>query len=273
MKDKVCLVTGANSGIGLETARALADMGARVILACRNEEKGKAARQDIISSTANDQVDLMLVDLASLESVRKFAAEVNEKYERLDVLVNNAGVMCPKRRVSADGFELQFAVHHLAVFLLTHLLLDLLKKSAPARIVNVASMVHMMGKIDFADLQREKKYGMYSAYGQSKLAEVHFTYDLAEKLEGTGVTVNCLHPGAVATNLDGMPGWMRMFLAGPKKGARTSIYLASSPDVEGVTGKYFNNCKVANSSKLSHVREDGKRLWALTEEMCGLAGS
>ena len=267
MKDKTCLVTGANSGIGLETARGLAKQGARVAMVCRNAEKGEAARQDIISSTGNDQVDLLIADLSSLAAVRKLAEEVNSKYDQLHVLIHNAGLMSKQREVSADGFELQFAVHHLATFLLTDLLLDLLKASKPARIVNVASMMHKMGKINFDDLQSEQKFGTYSTYGQSKLAMIHYTYDLAEKLKGTGVTVNALHPGAVATNI-GFPGWMNLFLASPEKGARTTLFLATSSDIEGVSGQYFNNCKVAKTSKNSYDREDGKRLWDITEGLC-----
>ncbi len=269
MKDKTCLITGANSGIGLETARGLAAQGARVIIVCRNPEKGEAARQDIIASTGNDKVDLLVADLSSLDAVRELAAQVKSQYQQLHVLIHNAGLMPKKREMSADGYELQFAVHHLATFLLTDLLLDLLKTSAPARIINVASMMHKMGKINFDDLQCEQKFGTYSAYGQSKLAMIHYTYDLAEKLKGTDVTVNALHPGAVATNI-GFPGWMSLFLASPEKGARTSLFLATSPAVEGVSGQYFNNCKVAKTSKVSYDRADGQRLWALTEEMCGL---
>lgn len=267
MQDKICLITGANSGIGLETARGLAKQGARVIMVCRNPEKGEAARQDIVASTGNDQVDLLIADLSSLTEVRKLAEQINSQYQQLHVLIHNAGLMSKQREVSADGYELQFAVHHLATFLLTDLLLDLLKTSAPSRIINVASMMHKMGQINFNDLQSEKKFGSYSTYGQSKLAMIHYTYDLAEKLQGTGVTVNALHPGAVATNI-GFPGWMNMFLATPEKGARTTLYLATSDEVEGISGKYFNNCKVAKTSKSSYIREDGKRLWEITEQLC-----
>jgi NAD(P)-dependent dehydrogenase (short-subunit alcohol dehydrogenase family) len=267
MKGKTCLVTGANSGIGLETARGLAKQGARVIMVCRDEQKGEAARQDIMASTGNDQVDLLIADLSSLAEVRQLAEQVKNQYDQLHVLIHNAGLMSKRRSVSADGYELQFAVHHLATFLLTELLLDLLKASAPARIINVASMMHKLGKINFDDLQCEQKFGTYSAYGQSKLAMIHYTYDLAEKLEGSGVTVNALHPGAVATNI-GFPGWMNMFLATPEKGARTTLFLATSQEVEGLNGKYFNNCKVAKTSKSSYKREDGKRLWEITKQMC-----
>ena len=272
MEGKTCLVTGANSGIGLETVRGLAARGAKVIMVCRNQGKGEAARQDIISSTDNNQIDLLVADLSSLAEVRKLAKEVNSRYDQLHVLIHNAGLMSKQREVSADGFEMQFAVHHLATFLLTDLLLDLLKASAPARIINVASMMHKMGKINFDDLQCEKKFGTYSAYGQSKLAMIHYTYDLAEILHGTGVTVNALHPGAVATNI-GFPGWMNMFLATPEKGARTTLYLATSPEVEAVSGKYFNNCKVAKTSKISYDREDGRRLWEITQGLCSLPSS
>jgi NAD(P)-dependent dehydrogenase (short-subunit alcohol dehydrogenase family) len=269
MKNKTCLITGANSGIGLETARGLAKQGAQVVMVCRNAEKGEIARQDIISSTGNDQIDLMITDLSSLAGVRTLAEQVNNRYQQLHILIHNAGLMSKRREVSADGYEMQFAVHHLAVFLLTDLLLDLLKKSAPARIINVSSMMHKMGKINFDDLQCENKFGTYSAYGQSKLAMIHYTYDLSEKLRGSGVTINALHPGAVATNI-GFPGWMNILLKSPEKGASTPLYLATSPDLEGVSGKYFNSCKEAKTSSASYDREEGKRLWEVTEQLCEL---
>ncbi len=266
MKNKTCLVTGANSGIGLETARGLAAKGAQVIMVCRDQHKGEAARQDIIVTTGNDKVDLLIADLASLPSVRQLVDTIKSNYDHLHVLINNAGLMTKQREVSDDGFELQFAVHHLATFVLTQALLDRLRSSAPARIINVTSMLHKCGRLNFDDLQGEKKFSSLGAYGQSKLAMLHYTYDLAEKIQGSGVTVNALHPGAVATNI-GFPSWMGIFLASPEKGARTSLYLAMSPEVEGTSGKYFVNCKPAKSSKASYHREDGRRLWEITEKL------
>lgn len=270
MEHRVCLVTGANSGIGLETARGLARRDARVVMVCRDPVKGEAARRDVMTTTGNAKVDLLIADLASLDSVRQLAEQVKARYPQLHVLIHNAGLMAKRREVSADGFELQFAVHHLAVFLLTDLLLDLLKKSAPARIINVSSMIHKLGKIDFTDLQSERKFGTYRSYGRSKLAMLLYTYELAARLQGTGVTVNALHPGAVATNI-GMPGWMQPFLATPEQGARTTLYLATAPELERVTGKYFVDGKEARSSRASYDRNLGARLWTVTEQL--LAGA
>ncbi len=272
MKNKTCLVTGANSGIGLETARGLARRGARVVMVCRDPGKGEAARRDIMATTGNGMVDLLIADLASLKSVRQLAEQVKTRYPQLHVLIHNAGLMSKHREVSADGFEMQFAVHHLAVFLLTDLLLDLLKKSAPARIINVSSMIHRLGKINFDDLQSARKFGAYRTYGQSKLAMILYTYALAARLRGTGVTVNALHPGAVATNI-GMPAWLNPFLATPEQGARTTLYLATSPEVERVTGKYFVNSKeAASSARASNDRDLGARLWTVTEQLIAAAG-
>lgn len=271
MKNKTCLITGANSGIGLETARGLAQRGARVVMVCRDLRKGEAARRDIMATTGNGMIDLLIADLASLSSVRQLAEQVNARYPQLHVLIHNAGLMSKHREVSADGFEMQFAVHHLAVFLLTDLLLDLLKKSAPARIINVSSMMHKLGKIQFDDLQCTHKFGAYRSYGQSKLAMLHYTYELAARLSGTGVTVNALHPGAVATNI-GMPAWLNPFLATPEQGARTTLYLATAPEVERVTGKYFVSSKEARSSRASYDRTIGARLWTITEQLVAAAG-
>lgn len=268
MKGKTCVITGANSGIGLETARGLARLGARVVLVCRDPRKGEAARRELIAATGNGQISLLVADLASLDSVRQLAREIEASCPRLDVLIHNAGLMAKQRQVSADGFEIQLAVHHLAPFLLTELLLDRLRHSAPARVILVSSMLHKLARIDFDDLQCQRKYGTLRAYGQSKLAMLHYTYELAERLRGTGVTVNALHPGAVATNI-GMPEWLAPFIATPEKGARTSIYLASAPELEKVSGKYFVGCKEAKSSRRSHDRAIGKRLLTVTEKLCG----
>lgn len=274
MTGKICLVTGANSGIGFETAKALAKMGAHVVMACRNEAKARVAQQDIIKASKNPDVDLLIVDMSSLDSVRELAQTIKKNYQRLDVLINNAGVMLSKRQLSADGYEMQYAVHHLGPFLLTHLLLDLLKASASssssARIINVSSKLHSMANIEFDNLQAEKKFGLLKAYGMSKLALLMFTYSLAERLKGSGVTVNALHPGVIGSNLGGIPGFIKIFMKSPKRGAETSVFLASSPSVENVSGKYFSNCKPVNSSTASYNAEVAEKLWQLSAQQVGL---
>ena len=252
MYGKTVVVTGGNSGIGLESAAALATMGARVLVAARNADKGRAAVADI--SRRNDghaQVQLVVFDLADLASVRRGAAEILEQAPRLDVLVNNAGLVLSDRRETVDGYEATFAVNHLGPFLLTNLLLDRMRESAPARVVNVASMAHASARkgIPFDDLQSRQRYRGMRVYGQSKLANILFTLELARRLEGSAVTANSLHPGTVRTGY-GADGDARGFLAlglklsgpfflTPARGAQTSIYLASSPEVEGVSGQYF----------------------------------
>jgi len=276
MGEKVCLITGATSGIGKATAMGLANMGASVVMVGRDRGRGEAALAEIKEGSANASVDLMLTDLSSQEDIRRLADEFKDAYPRLDVLVNNAGVIRSKRVTSADGIEMTFAVNHLAYFLLTNLLLDLLKASAPSRIVNVSSAEQRNGTIDFDDLQAEKGYKTAKAYGQSKLANVLFTYELARRLEGTGVTVNCLHPGAgVRTNLgsgvSGVFGFtvraLTPLMKSPEKGAETSIYLASSPEVEGLSGGYFVKKAEARSSDVSHDERIARRLWEVSAEL------
>src|SRR3989442_10575437 len=246
MGDRVFVVTGANSGIGKATASGLARLGGTVVVACRNATRGEAACQDIIRDSGNPRVSFEIVDLASEASVRSFAQEFQRKHPRLDVLINNAGVYTSHREVTPDGLERQFEVNYLSGFLLTYLLLDLPRKPAPSRILNVSSSAHSGGTIHFDDLQGEQRYGGFGAYGQSKLAQVLFTRELARRLEGTRVTVNACHPGVIRTNL-GMGGtsavvrFVRLFFKGPEKGAQTPIYLAVSPEVERVTGQYFAN--------------------------------
>jgi NAD(P)-dependent dehydrogenase (short-subunit alcohol dehydrogenase family) len=282
MKDKTCLVTGATSGIGEITARELARMGARVIVVGRSPERCAATTERIRAETGAMAVESMVADLSSQAEVRRLAEEVCGRCDRLDVLVNNAGGMYLDRRESVDGIELTLALNHLSYFLLTNLLLDRLKSSAPARIVNVASDAHQGGRIDFDDIQRRKNYGGWGAYQQSKLANVLFTYELARRLEGTGVTANTLHPGFVRTNFfanfNGWPGIVTKLGASliaitPEEGARTSIHLASSPDVEGVTGQYFVKSRPARSSGRSHDRAAAERLWRLSEELTGRAAA
>jgi NAD(P)-dependent dehydrogenase (short-subunit alcohol dehydrogenase family) len=276
MEGKICLITGANSGIGKVTAIGLAKMNATVIMLCRNKERGEKARQDIIEQTGNKNVDLLICDLSSKNSIHEAVSEFKNKYQNLHVLINNAGVMLKKRNLSVDGIEMNFAVHVLGPFLLTNLLLDVLLKSAPSRIINVASAAHKRAKIDFDDLQSEnKKYSLFRVYGISKLAEILFTYELSRKLEGTGVTVNAVHPGVVATNLgrdqSKFSQWFaRKFFKTPEEGAETSIYLASSPEVEGITGKYFINKEPRESSEESYNKEEAMKLWKICIEMTGL---
>ena len=272
---KTCLVTGANAGIGLETARGLAEMGATVVMVCRDRERGEAAQREIKQSTGNDAVELMVCDLASQASMRQFAADFKQRHDRLDVLVNNAGVLLRERSLNEDGIESTFAVNHLGYFLVTNLLLDVLKKSSPSRIVNVSSTAHKYGKLDIGGWVAGRDYSAFGAYSNSKLANVLFTYELARRLQGTGVTANCLHPGGVGTNLfRGLPGFLQTLIKlvtiGPERGARTSIYLASSPEVEGITGKYFVRRRQQKSSETSRNEEAARRLWEVSEELTGL---
>ena len=271
MQGKICMVTGATSGIGKETALGLAQMGATVVLVGRDHARGEAAQSEIKTKSGNNAVDLLLADLSSQESIRQLAESFLQKYTQLHVLINNAGVFMLTRRETVDGLETTFAVNQLAPFLLTNLLLDVLKASAPARIVNVSSDSHEAGYIKMDDLQAEKQYRFMRPYGQSKLAVVLFTYELARRLEGTGVTANCLHPGFVATNI-GQSGVGSVGRAVVKfifsnlgisaeEGAKTSIYLASSPDVEGVTGKYFVKSIPKRSAAISYDETLQRQLW------------
>jgi NAD(P)-dependent dehydrogenase (short-subunit alcohol dehydrogenase family) len=276
MQGKVCLVTGSSSGIGKVTARELAKLGATVVMVCRNRAKGEAAQAEIKEASRNAQVDLIVADLSELSQVRRVANEFKQNYTQLHVLVNNAGGINGEHKVTSDGLEFTFATNYLAPFLLTQLLLDVLKASAPARIVNVSSVAHTRGRIDFADLQGTQRYSFTKAYGQSKLAQIYFTYELASQLKDTGVTVNALHPGVVASNFNnGMRGIARIiggvvyFFAGinVEKGAQTTLYLATSPEVEGVSGKYFSDCKEASSSRLSYDVTVRQRLWNVSQEL------
>jgi len=275
MSGRICMVTGANAGIGKATALGLAKMGGTVVMVCRSRERGEATLAEIKQESGNASVHLLLADLSSQDDIRRLAAAFNAKVPALHVLINNAGIIPRKRTVTGEGFETQFAVNHLAYFLLTHLLLDILKASAPARIVTVSSQVHHGASIDFDDLQSERAYRPTRVYASTKLANVLFTYELARRLEGTGVTANCLHPGSVATNLlaDFLPTPLRFVTkivgVSPEKGAQTPLYLATSPEVEEVTGKYFVNQKPAASSKPSYDRDLARRLWQVSEKLTG----
>ena len=273
--DRVWIVTGANSGIGKATALGLARLGGTLVLACRNAERGEAAREEITRATGNDKMSVMIVDMANQSSIRSFAEEFRRTHDRLDALVNNAGVFRRHRHVTLDGLEETFAVNYLGGFLLTHLLLDPLKASAPSRVVNVSSSAHEGSRIHFEDLQGEGRYSGFRAYGQSKLAQVLFTYELARRLEGSGVTVNACHPGVIRTNF-GRDDWpwivhlVRPFFKSPKKGAETPIYLASSPEIEGVTGKYFVKRAPRRSSPASRDVDVARRLYETSLRLAGL---
>jgi NAD(P)-dependent dehydrogenase (short-subunit alcohol dehydrogenase family) len=272
---KTCLITGANSGIGRVTARVIAEMGARLTIVCRSRERGAPALEEIKRASGNPSVELMTCDFSSQNQIRRLAEEFKSKHDRLDILVNNAGLMMNKRVLTEDGLETTFAVNHLGYFLLTNLLLDLIKRSAPARIVNVASLAHRGGYINFDDLQSERGFSSMPVYRQSKLANILFTYELARRLEGTGITVNCLHPGIIATGIARRFPWfiraaLKLFFTGVEQGAETSIYLATSPEVENITGKYFDNKVEAQTSRESYDEETARRLWEVSEQITGL---
>jgi retinol dehydrogenase-12 len=290
MTGKICMVTGATSGIGAVTAEALARQGATVIAVGRNPEKCEAQVELIRRKTGNRSVEYLVADLSSRDEIRRLARQFQERYQRLDVLVNNAGGIFLRRQESVDGIEMTFALNHLAYFLLTNLLLDTLKASAPARIVNVSSCGHLLAKgINFDDIQAKKGFRGGKVYFQSKLANLLFTYELARRLEGTGVTVNALDPGIVDTNIGMNNGWLLRVLKpvlGPlvnrllrlksvsaEEGARTTIYLATAPEVEEITGRYFVEEKEVVSSEASRDEAAARRLWQLSEEMTALKGS
>lgn len=275
MVGKICLVTGATAGIGEATASGLAALGATVVVAGRSIERCVAAVERIKQQTGNENVDHLLADLSSLKQVRGLADEFKSRHSRLDVLVNNAGAINLARRASVDGIELTFALNHLSYFLLTNLLLDVMVASAPARIVNVSSSSHRRARINFDDLQGRRRYRGFRAYAQSKLGNVLFTYELARRLDGAGVTVNALHPGLVATRFlanNGRFGPIFSFFFGlrgisPENGARTSVYLASSNEVEGITGGYYEKSEAVRSAPASYDEDAAARLWEISVEM------
>jgi retinol dehydrogenase 12 len=273
MSGRICVVSGANRGIGRATADGLARLGAKVILVCRNQEAGEAVAHEI-GGESSATPDVVTADLSSQASIRQAAADLQRRYPRLHVLINNAGVIPRRREVTVDGLERQFAVNHLAYFLLTNLLLPQLKASAPSRIINVSSGAHTHVSMDFDDLQAERDYDPKQVYSRSKLANILFTYELARRLRGTGVTANCLNPGVVATGMladymgvGSADGLGSTFGATPEEGAETSIYLASSAEVERVTGKYFERKQIRRSSRESYDEAPARRLWDLSERM------
>jgi retinol dehydrogenase 12 len=276
LENKVCMVTGANAGIGKETAAELARRGAHVVMVSRSRERGEIARADIISSTGNHRVDLLLADLSSQASIRAMAAQFKETHDRLDVLVNNAGAFLQQRQESVDGIEMTFALNHLGYFMTTLLLWDRLVAGEPARVINVSSDAHRMAKINFNDLQRKRWYQGFQAYGQSKLANVLFTYELDRRRGGAAVTINAAHPGFVASNFgqnnSGLVGLImkpmtRLFGHSLEEGAATSVYLATSPEVEGLSDGYFVDNQAVKSSPLSYDQDVAQKLWVNSEEL------
>jgi NAD(P)-dependent dehydrogenase (short-subunit alcohol dehydrogenase family) len=279
MEGKVCLVTGASGGIGLVSASELARQGARVIGVGRSRERCDSAVRQIRDRTGSRSVEYLVADLSSQKEIRDLASEVRAATDRLDVLLNNAGGVFVRRRESVDGLEMTFALNHMAYFLLTNLLIDLIQASAPARVVNVSSAAHQGVKLDFDDLQaRNKRYSGWRAYQKSKLANIFFTRELARRLEGSGVTANALHPGYVNTQIfstGGFSGWLLrraadLFAISPEQGADTSIYLASSPAIEGISGKYFYKRSETSPSPAAHDNSAARRLWEVSEQLAGL---
>ena len=279
MAGRVCVVTGSNSGIGKETALALATLGATVVMVARNQDRGQKTLEEIISKTGNRSVSLMLCDMSSMASIRSFVAEIKKKHSQLNVLINNAGAEFAKRQITPERFEQTFAVNYLAPFLLTYELLDLLKASAPSRIINVSSGLAKNGKIDFDDLQNQKNYKGMQAYSNSKLMLMMFSYALSRRLSGTGVTVNVLMPGFVATNLGKNSGSLKSALMfamvrpmqiSAKKGAETSVYLASADEVKEISGKCFAKKKQAETCPVSYDQEIQERLWNKTIRLLSL---
>lgn len=280
MQVKTILITGATDGIGKQTALALAKQGATVVITGRNLTKGEAVVAELRQASNNPRVHLLVADLSVMGEVRKLAAEFKSQYKRLDVLVNNAGGFFDTRQVTKESLEYTFAFNHLAYFLLTHLLLDTLKTSAPSRVVNVSSAASANAKMNWDDLQFSQRYGNFTAYSQSKLANVLFSNALARRLEGTGVAVNSLHPGVVATRFGdnsknplmrlAMSAVKRFGAISPERGAETSVYLASSPEVEGVTGRYFDNKKSVAPNPIALDTTAQERLWDVSAKLVGI---
>lgn len=273
LKGKIAIVTGANSGMGMATAQALSDKGATVIMLCRSEERGRRAIA-LLTEEKDRKLDLMICDLGDFSSIRSFARNVKERYPQVDILVNNAGFISLDRQETRDGIERQFGINHLGHFLLTTLLLD--RMPAGSRIVNVASGAHKVGRIHFDDINLRHGYNVVKAYSQSKLANVLFTRELAARVKDRGITVNCCHPGAVATNMGvdretgfgkTITGLLKPFFLTPAEGAATAVYLASDESAGHITGGYFYRCRIAKSSKRSKSRKFAKKLFELSEEM------
>lgn len=271
---KTIIITGATSGVGKETAISLAKQNALIVLPVRNIVKGEKVKKEIEVESGNTGIYIMKCDLASFDSIRNFVVEFKKRFKHLHILINNAGTWENERKESDDGIELTFAVNHLAPFLLTGLLLDVMHNSSTARVINVSSEAHRAVKMDFSDLEGKKKFGGFRAYGRSKLANILFTRHLASLLDENEITVNSLHPGGVATNLydklNPVLRWVaKKLMISPRKGAETPVYLASSPEVEGITGKYFKNRKITKPSPAARDDRSAERLWELSREYTG----
>lgn len=280
MQNKLCIVTGANSGIGKATAMELARLGAYVVMICRNEEKAQQVREHITSSTGNPGVEVMLADFAYQYEIREVADRFRNKFDKLDVLINNAGMIPSKRTETIDGIEKTFAVNHLGPFLLTNLLMDQLLAAPQARIITVSSEVHRLGASIFhlANLQLEEGYSPRKAYGLSKLCNIMFTHELAQRLEDSNITANALHPGVVRTRLASEASWLmkfffsigKPFMKSPEKGAETSLYLATSDEVSGISGRYFKNKKEVKPADIAFDDELTRQLWEISESLTKL---
>lgn len=281
MTGRVCVITGATRGIGRATAEGLAELGATLVLVCRRREDSESVARELAEAYPIPPPDVVTADLSSQRSIREAAEIVRSRHSRIHVLVNNAGIIPRQRETTVDGLEMQFAVNHLAYFLLTSLLLDQLIAGAPSRVVNVSSGAHQGGRLDLGDLQSVRRYDSVRAYGRTKLANVLFTYELARRLRGTGVTANCLHPGVIVTKL--LADYMNLplvggaiaaaFSASADKGSETSVYLAASREVEGVTGRYFVAQRETRSSPTSYDEELQRRLWEESERLTALASA
>lgn len=278
MFGKTVLVTGANSGVGLITARELAAMGASVVMVCRDPDRGARARDEVSLAAIGAAPELLLADMSSQSSVRALAQKLHQRFEKIDVLMNNAGAIFARRELTEDGIEKTFATNHLGPFLLTNLVLDLARASSAGRIVNIVSELYP-SQLDFDNLQGEKSYGFLSAYTRSKLENIIFTFDLARRLQDTGVTVNCVSPGPSRTrfgdNMTGLPSLFpllaKRLFPSAERGARTMIYLASSPDVAGVSGRFFMRQRVKETKPVTHDRDVAARLWRVSEDLVQLA--
>ncbi|MEM7105801.1 MAG: SDR family oxidoreductase [Bacteroidota bacterium] len=280
-KQKTFLVTGANDGIGKETARHFAGMGARVVMICRSQERGETAKKEIIESTGNENVHLYLADLASQNQIREACKAIIQDIDSIDVLVNNAGFMgYPERQLTEDGIESTFAVNHLGPFMITNLLFPLLRNTDNARIVNVSSVAHKLGEFDEDNLQLDQKYKAFQAYSNSKLMNILFTRELGDRIKDTGITTNCLDPGKVYTGIGKTYSKFFQFLfkiaspflLTPKQGAQTSIYLSLSPEVSSTSGEYFVKKKITSTAKKTWDKEDMKRLWEISTSLTGMEG-
>lgn len=278
MNNKLCIITGANSGIGFETAKALAQKGAFIVMVCRNEDKAEAARQKIITETSNPGIDIVLCDFAIQAEIRKAAEEIKKNYEKIDVLINNHGFLASEKEETVDGLEKTFAVNHIGYFMFTNLLLDLIKAADQGRVISVASEAHRSGEFNPDNIQLNENFSPWKAYGNSKLFNILFTKELANQLVDTNVTANCLHPGVIASNFAQSGSWGmktifslgKYFLSSPEKGAETPVYLAASEEVKDVSGAYFKNKKATTPSRAARNRQNANILWAVSEKLCGI---